>query len=196
MILRATVLFLILATIVATPLAGEDWGVGATVGLVNDIEEDFHLDAFDTDDVNAWVEFRLDEQVVVRGTIGSLKVPGENAGLLAEVIPGAELVRLPDLETRMDYVTVGASYQFWEGDYTSGLFGGIGGYRVDPDPAPAGIADFRDPRETAFGWHLGVDADLRVLSRLSFVARLTYHRVESEFGRSLLAANAGAVFRF
>lgn len=196
MTLRVTGLALIAAAILAAPVAAEDWGVGVSLGLVNDVEEDFHLDKFDRDDVNAWVEFRLEEQVVLRGTIGSLEVRGENAGRLAEITPGGGLTPLPDLDTRIDYVTVGASYQFWEGDYTSGVFGGIGGYRVDPDPAPDAVADFRDPREKIFGWHLGVDADLRVLSRLSVVARITYHRVESEFGRSLLAANAGAVFRF
>jgi hypothetical protein len=28
------------------------------------------------------------------------------------------------------------------------------------------------------------------------VTRITYHRVQSAFGRSILAANAGAVYRF
>ena len=96
----------------------------------------------------------------------------------------------------MDYATVGISYQFWEGDYTSGVFGGIGGYKVNPDPVAQDITNFRDRNETVFGWHFGVDGDLRVISRLSIVGRLTYHSVVSESKRSLLTANAGAVFRF
>ncbi|HLN80445.1 MAG TPA: hypothetical protein VK392_04560, partial [Thermoanaerobaculia bacterium] len=106
-------------------------------------------------------------------------------------------VVLPDLKVRIDYATVGVSYQFWEGDYTSALFGGIGGYKVNPDPAPsAAITNFRDARESVFGWHVGMDGDLRVLSRLSIVGRLTFHEIYSESRRSLLTANVGAVFRF
>jgi len=35
-----------------------------------------------------------------------------------------------------------------------------------------------------------------VLARLSIVGRVTFHKIRSETGRSLLTANAGAVFRF
>ena len=196
-LMRARLALLLFGAVaVAAPLAAQDWGVGASVGLVNDVEERFRLDGFGHQDANAWVEFRLEEQVLLRGTLGTMKVKGENAGRLAELVPGAPPTTLPDLETRIEYVTLSASYQFWDGDYTSGLFGGVGGYRVNPDPAPALVADFRDPNEKVFGWHFGVDTDLRILSRVSFIARITYHRVNSDFGRSILAANAGAVYRF
>ena len=174
----------------------EDWGVGASVGLINDVEHQFRLDAFDPRDANAWVDYRLEDQVILRATAGSMKTKGENAGRLASIVPGAPPVPLPDLEQRIDYVTLGVAYQFWEGDYTSALFGGIGGYKINPDPVAPAFRNFRDPHETVFGWHLGAEADLRVLSRVSFVGRLTYHKVRSEFGRSILAANAGAVYRF
>jgi hypothetical protein len=178
----------------ALPLAAQDWGVGASLGLVNDVERRFRLDEFDPRDATAWVDFRLEEQVILRGTFGSLKTSGDNAGRVVE-IEGADVV-LPQLEVRIDYATVGASYQFWEGDYTSGIFGGIGGYKVNPEPTPEDIADLRDFHETVFGWHLGLDGDVRVLARLSLVGRITFHKIRSESGRSLLTANAGAVFRF
>lgn len=196
-LMRARLALLLFGAVaLAAPLAAQDWGVGASIGLVNDVEDQFQLDDFGHQDANAWVEFRLEEQVLLRAAIGSMEVKGENAGRSAELVPGDLPTILPDLEARIDYVTVSVSYQFWDGDYTSGLFGGIGGYRVNPDPAPALIADFRDPHEKVFGWHFGVDTDLRIFSRVSFIGRLTYHRVNSEFGRSILAANAGAVFRF
>lgn len=185
--------FLLSAVSSATCLA-EDWGVGASIGLVNDVERRFRLDEFEPRDGSAWVDFRLEERVVLRGTAGSMKTTGDNAGRVVE-IAGADVV-LPDLDQRIDYGTVGVSYLFWEGDYTSGIFGGIGGYRVDPDRAPPEIAVFRDRNETVFGWHIGVDGDLRILARLSLVGRLTYHKIRSESGRSILTANAGAVLRF
>ena len=184
----------VLLAILAAPAAAEDWAVGASIGLVNDVERSFRLDEFHPRDGNAWVDFQLEERVILRGTFGSMKVNGDNAGRSATV--GGSAVVLPDLRTRIDYVTVGASYQFWEGDYTSGIFGGIGGYKINPDPAPQQITNFRDRNETILGWHFGVDGDLRVFSRLSIVGRLTYHYLVSESKRSLLAANAGAVFRF
>lgn len=196
MILMRARLTLLLFGALSAPLAAQDWGVGASVGLVNDVEDRFRLDDFGNQDANAWVEFRLEEQVLLRGTLGTMKVKGENAGRLAELVPGAPPTILPDLEARIEYVTVSVSYQFWDGDYTSGVFGGVGGYRVNPDPAPALVEDFRDPNEKVFGWHFGVDTDLRILPRVSFIGRITYHRVNSDFGRSILAANAGAVFRF
>ena len=137
----------------------------------------------------------MEERALLRGTFGSKKAKGDNAGQTVQV--NGEDVVLPDLKVRIDYATVGVSYQFWEGDYTSGLFGGIGGYKVNPDPAPsAAITNFRDRNETVFGWHVGVDGDLRVLSRLSIVGRLTFHQIYSQSRRALLTANAGAVFRF
>src|SRR6266566_1650444 len=188
-------LALVIAGVSATPAFAEDWGVGASIGLVNDIERHFRLEDFRARDGNAWVDFRLEERVLLRGTFGSMKANGDNAGRVVEV-DGSDVV-LPDLKVRIDYATVGVSYQFWEGDYTSGLFGGIGGYKVNPDPAPSvAITNFRDRNETVFGWHLGVDGDLRVLSRLSIVGRLTFHQIYSESRRALLTANAGAVFRF
>ncbi len=192
--MRKLGLSLAVAGICAAPALAQDWGIGASIGLVNDVEQNFRLDEFDTNDGNAWVDFRLEERVILRGMLGSMKAKGDNAGEVVE-IDGDDVV-LPDLEVRIDYATVGVSYQFWEGDYTSGIFGGIGGYKIDPDPAPSGLSGFRDASETVFGWHIGLEGDLRVLSRLSLIGRLTFHHVISESHRSLLTANAGAVFRF
>ncbi len=184
----------LLLGVLTVPATAEDWAIGASLGVVNDVERTFRLDDFHPRDGNAWVDFQLEDRVILRGTAGSMKVNGDNAGLTATV--GGSPVVLPDLKTRIDYVTVGVSYQFWEGDYTSGIFGGLGGYKINPDPIDEDITNFRDRNETVFGWHFGVDGDLRVLSRLSIVGRITYHYVVSESKRSLLSANAGAVFRF
>lgn len=193
--LRAKVrlLFLGMALSAAAGVA-EDWTVGASIGLVNDVERRFRLDEFDPTDGNGWVDFQLEERVLLRGTIGRMKTQGDNAGRLFPI--GGSPVTLPDLDVRIDYATIGVSYQFWEGDYTSGIFGGIGGYKVNPEPATEQLANFRDFHETVFGWHLGLDGDLRILARLSLVGRLTYHKIRSETGRSLLTANLGAAFRF
>ena len=182
------------AGVLSARAGAEDWGIGASLGLVNDVERRIRLDEFDPSDVNVWVDFRLEDHVVLRGTFGSMETSGDNAGRIVE-LDGEDVV-LPGLEVEIDYATVGVSYQFWEGDYTSGIFGGIGGYKVNPEPSPEDITNLRDFHETVFGWHVGLDGDLRVLARLSIVGRITLHKIRSETGRSLLTANAGAVFRF
>jgi hypothetical protein len=178
----------------AAPALAQDWGVGASIGLTNDVEHRIRLDHFDPRDVNAWVDFALEERVLLRGTMGSIKTKGAKAGLVAD-IDGDEVV-LPDLKERIDYVNVAVSYQFWEGDFTSGIFGGIGGYKIDPDRVEAEFRDFQDAKETVFGFHAGLDGDLRVISHLSIVGRITFHKIFSDTNRSLLTANVGAAFRF
>jgi len=193
-IVRRLVPVLTLLILSAAPARAQDWGVGASIGLANDVQRKFRLDGFDPRDVNAWVDFALEDRVLLRGTFGSIKTKGSNAGSIAD-ISGTEVV-LPDLKERLDYVNVGVSYQFWEGDFTSGIFGGIGGYKIDPDRVAPQFRGFEDRKETVFGLHAGVDGDLRVISHLSLVGRITFHKVFSDRNRSLLTANVGAAFRF
>jgi hypothetical protein len=140
------------------------------------------------------VDYEVQEKVLVRVMLGSLRVKGSNAG--QQVTLGDTLVTLPDLTNHIDYASLGVSYLFAEAGYTSGIFAGFGGYKVRPDSVPAEIANFRDQRETAFGFHAGVDGSMPLVSRLSFVLRVTYHNIRSASGRSLLTANGGFVYRF
>jgi hypothetical protein len=184
-----------LLTAAGTVAAAQSWGVGASAGVVSDIGRRFRLDEFKTHDYAAWVEYRLEDRVALRGTFGSLKVSGVRSGETIQV-SGSPPITLPEFRTRMDYVTVGTAYEFWEGDYTSGIFGGIGGYKIRPQSAPPEAESFRDPSETAFGWHVGTDAAFRVVSRLSLIVRLTYHNVRSDKARDILSAGAGLTYRF
>ena len=176
----------------AASARAQSWGFGASAGLVNDVEKRFHLDEFQRHDINAWVQFEVEEKVQLRATFGSLKVAGSNAG----TTPDSTTTPLPDLPDRINYASLGVSYEFWEGDYTSGLFGGIGGYRIEPEPVEPGLESFRDARETVFGWHAGLEGGVRIASRLSVLARLTFHKIKSTTGRTLLTANAGLAYRF
>jgi hypothetical protein len=171
-------------------------GVGATIGVVNDITDHFHLDEFKAKDVNLWVDYELEPKVLARATFGTLKVHGANAGLEVTPSGSSSSITLPDLADHVDYATADVSYQFWEGDYTSGIFGGFGGYKIRPDSVDPSIASYSDKRETAFGWHAGVDGSFQVVSRLSLIIRLTYHNIRSSPVRSLVTANAGLGYRF
>jgi hypothetical protein len=186
----------VIAFLAAAPSLAQGVGVGATIGLVNDIGGRFHIDEFKSKDVNLWVDYEVQDKVLARLMLGTLRVKGSNAGEQVTPPQGGSLITLPDLTEHIDYVSLGVSYQFAEAGYTSGIFAGFGGYKVRPDSVPAEIANYRDQRETAFGWHAGVDGGMQIVSRLSFVIRLTYHNIRSESGRSLLTANAGFGYRF
>jgi hypothetical protein len=186
----------LIAFLFAGPSLAQSVGVGAAVGVVNDIGGKFHIDEFKPRDLNAWVDCELQEKVLVRGTVGSLRLKGVNAGKTVSLSPGGPPVTLPDLKNNVDYATLGVSYLFAEGGYTSGIFAGFGGYKIVPDAAPADIANYRDQHETVFGWHAGVEGGIQLVSRLSLMLRVTYHSIRSEAGRSILTANAGFGYRF
>jgi len=181
--------------LLAQTARAQGWGVGASAGLVNNVDHRFRLDEFRRHDVNAWVEYELEEKVLLRGTFGSLRVSGANAGT-TPIIDGSVGAPLPDLTDRINYGTLGVAYEFWEGTYTSGLFAGIGGYRIEPQAVEPGLENFRDARETVFGWHVGAEGAVQIAARLSVLARLTLHKIKATSGRSVLTANAGLVYRF
>jgi len=171
------------------------WAVGASAGAVNDVSRRLSVDEFHSQDWNAWAQFELDDRVQLRGTYGSLRTRAAESGRPGNDSTGAPLT-VPVLTSHVDYGTLGVAYEFWEGDYKSGLFAGIGVYKVRPNAAPPGFEDFRDPRRTVFGWHAGADATIKIVSPISLVGRLTFHRFSAGTGRSILTADAGFQVRF
>ncbi|MEO8191170.1 MAG: hypothetical protein ABI682_12585 [Acidobacteriota bacterium] len=177
------------------PALAQSWALGASLGTVDDVSHRFSFEEFRSRNLSVWGEFALEDRVRLRGTWGSLNTTGANSGRVVTDGAGVNFLA-PELKSRIDYGTIGVSYEFSEGDYTSGFFGGIGGYRVRPDAAPAGFASFTDPKETVLGGHLGVDGSLRVWRRLSVVGRLTVHLFKSGASRSILTADGGVMYRF
>ncbi len=180
----------------AVPSLAQSFGVGASVGLVNDVTQKFHIDQFNRRDLNGWVEYEMEEKLVLRATLGSLNMKGANAGQVVTPPFATNPVTLPDLMNRVRYGMVSISYELVEKGLTSGLFAGVGGYTIRPESVDPEIANYRDARETAFGWHAGVDGGVRLFSRLNLLVRITYHNIRSSSGRSLLTANGGLSYRF
>ncbi|MFN2634279.1 MAG: hypothetical protein ABR610_12765 [Thermoanaerobaculia bacterium] len=177
------------------PAFAQTWALGASLGTVNDVSHKFSFEEFRSRDLSVWGEFSLDERVQLRGTYGSLRTTGANSNRVVTDGTGVNFLA-PELRSRVDYGTIGVSYEFWEGDYTSGLFGGLGGYRIKPDRAPAGFESFADPKETVLGFHVGIDGSLRVWRHLSVVGRLTVHAFKSGESRAILTADGGLTYRF
>lgn len=190
---RGAFLFFLALSAGSTALA-QQWGIGASYGWFNDVEGKLRLDGFHSPNWEGWIESRLAEDIVVRGTYGWMKVRGDNVGDTIGV-SGSPVV-MPEYRDRIQYLTVGVSYLFAEGPFTTGLFAGIGGYGIRPEPVSPLLDRYRDQREKVFGWHAGVEGNLHVYRGLGLVGRLTYHGILSQTRRSLLVASTGAVYRF
>lgn len=176
---------------IALPCAAQSFGIGGSVGLVNDLSRDF---SFQPSEVTGWIDYTMEKNVVLRGTYGSMRTQQYNSEAVVTTPDGP--VTLPEFKERVNYGTVGVSYLFFEGFYTSGIFAGIGVYGFRPDTLPPDIAQYQDEDETVFGWHGGVDGEFRVLKNLAIVLRLTYHNISAHPHREFLNADGGLLVRF
>lgn len=177
------------------PLArAQTFAVGGSWGLVNDATEEFSLNRFKPSVVTGWLDYRFEKNSLLRLSYGSMWTRQTHSEESVDT-PGGPLA-IPELKERVGYVTIGASYLFSEGFFTSGIFGGIGGYGIHPDTVEPAFEEFADRKETVFGWHLGSEAIFRAYNNVGIVVRLTYHNVSAHPHRQFLNTDAGVVVRF
>lgn len=198
-IFRSGAVFLLALSLAAAAGAqltrSQTFGVGASGGLVETGETHFSFSEFERSDVNFWGDFELEEHVVLRASLGRMHVAAHNAGQPVKV-GNATLVGPEDMRDRIDYGLVSTSYNFVESAWTSGLFGGVGIYRVDPGVPEGELAATAGKAETVWGIHFGVDAQLRVWHSLGIVGRVTAHFTQTDPHRTLVTADAGLSYRF
>jgi hypothetical protein len=151
----------------------QDWSVGATYGAVNDVAGGLRLGNFHPHDASGWADYRLEPHVLLRASYVTMQATNADAERLG-----------------INAVTLGVSYTAFEGFYTSGFFAGIGGYHIRTRATSTALTTSTDQKETAFGFHAGVDGDFKIVKHVSAVGRLTFHGVPSS-KRWLLVASAG-----
>lgn len=178
----------------ARPQTFQTWGIGATYGSVNDVSKSFTADGFKPSEYTIWVDYRMERTTLLRVTYGSMWTTQAYAGQTVETSGGSST--MPGYKERINYLTVDASYVYWYGFYTGGIFGGLGGYSFNPQPVAPEYASYQDQDERVFGWNAGVDGEFRVLKNLSVVLRLAYHNVSAHPHRQFFNADAGFVARF
>ncbi|HET9793387.1 MAG TPA: hypothetical protein VFS34_02910 [Thermoanaerobaculia bacterium] len=171
------------------------FGVGASGGIVDAAEREFKFSDFERSDVNVWAQYAVDRQVFLRATLGRMHVAAYNAGQLV-VNDGVTATVPDDVRDRIDYGLIATSYDFVESAWTSGLFAGVGIYRVKPGIPPGDLAFAADKEETVFGFHFGVDAQLTIWRTLGILGRVTCHIPQTNPHRVLITADAGVSYRF
>ncbi len=192
--LRTMLLACAMTAAVALPAGAQVFGIGGAAGIVADVSSGAAFSDFQWGEANGWFEYRMEPRTVLRLMYGSMWTQQSSSG--AEVTTSDGTVTLPELDETVNYGIVSVSYLFWEGFFTSGLFAGIGGYGIRPDPVPPGAEPYADEHETVFGWHAGVDGEFQVSKRLGLVMRFTYHNVSAHPHRQFVNSDAGIVVRF
>jgi len=198
-IFRSGAVFVLALSLAASARAqltrSQSFGIGASGGLVESAETHFSFSEFERSDVNFWGEFELEEHVQLRASLGRMHVAAHNAGEAVKV-GNVTLTGPADMRDRVDYGLVSTSYNFVESAWSSGLFGGVGIYRVDPGVPEGLLAATADKAETVWGLHFGVDAQLTVWRTLGIVGRVTAHFMQTDPHRTLVTADAGVSYRF
>lgn len=184
----------LLALAVASPGLAQQFGVGASYGWYNDVENGFHFNDFHSPEWEGWLETKLGEDIVLRLTYGTMRIPGDNVGSL--IVIGNSDVVMPSYLDRVQFVSLDVSYLAIQGPLTSGFFAGIGGYGIRPEEVSPELDPYRDQRERVIGLRVGVDGDLHIYRGLSLVGRLTFHAIFTDTNRSLLVTTVGATYRF
>lgn len=180
----------------APPARAQSFGLGGSVGLVNNVGNGV-TDGFKHSEVTGWVDFQFEKAALLRLTFGSMRTQQTNAGQTVSTPDGGLLAVPAQFKERINYGTVGVSYLWFEGFFTSGLIGGIGAYHFIPDTLPPEYAAYGDQKGTYFGFHLGTEAIFHVFKNTFIVGRLTYHQILAQpKTRQFLNADVGAEFRF
>jgi hypothetical protein len=170
------------------------FGLGGSAGWNIDVSADAHSQHFHFGNYQGWFEYKMEDNVVLRFTGGTMKTRQTNSGASVETPTGSTTV--PELDERINYGMVSVSYRFWEGFFSSGLFGGVGGYGIHPDDVPPAYADLRDERETVFGFHFGVEGEFRVTRSVGIDVRFTYHNMSAHPHRQFVNMDVGATWKF
>lgn len=94
-------------------------------------------------------------------------------------------------DAELTYLTVAGEYRLPESFYDSGVFAGLGVYRLEGTPALAGGNE-----ETAAGVHLGVLGDFEISRRFSILVELSGHYVDFEDSNVFVMGLAGVGMHF
>jgi len=91
----------------------------------------------------------------------------------------------------LTYLTLAGEYRFREPYYESGIYLGLGGYRLEGDRAGAAAAD-----QTALGGVLGVTGEFQLTRRLAVLVEFAGHWADFDETQLFGTGHAGLAFHF
>ena len=93
-------------------------------------------------------------------------------------------------EAELSYVTVAGEYRFEQSYYESGLYIGLGGYRLE------GNRGSEDEQDTAVGLNLGVTGEFKVTQWLGVLIELSGHYADLDEAQFFAMGHAGVAIHF
>jgi hypothetical protein len=97
------------------------------------------------------------------------------------------------VDPRLEYATVSGEYRFYRNWYDSGIFLGLGGYRLTGDEgAPGGRAH----EETVLGLTAGVTGEFEIAQHFALLGQLSGHYVNLDQAQLFANALAGVAVKF
>jgi hypothetical protein len=93
-------------------------------------------------------------------------------------------------EAELSYVTVAGEYRFPQSYYESGLYIGLGGYRLE------GSRGSQDEQDTAIGLNLGVTGEFRVTQWLGVLIELSGHYADLDDAQFFAMGHGGIAIHF
>jgi hypothetical protein len=192
---KRSLLLALFGVALAAPALPQTWGLGATYGSVNNVNQSFSLDGFKPSEYTFWADYRMEKSTLLRMTYGSMWTTQALAGQTVTTPSGP--ATMPGYKERINYLTVDVSYVYWQGFYTGGIFAGVGGYSFKPQPVAPEFSASQDLDQRVFGLNAGLDGEFRVTKNFGVVLRFTYHNVMADpLRRQFFNADAGLVGRF
>lgn len=95
------------------------------------------------------------------------------------------------LDAELTYATVGGEYRFRESYYESGIYIGLGGYRLE------GTAfDGRDKSDTAVGLAIGATGEFPLTRHLGVLVELSGHYADFDEAQFFVMGHAGVAIHF
>ena len=95
-------------------------------------------------------------------------------------------------DAELTYVTLGGEYRLRRSLYDSGIFLGLGGYRLEGTRFATGEGD----EQTALGLVLGVTADFPITRRFSILSELSGHYADLDEAQFFGMLHVGVAFHF
>jgi hypothetical protein len=92
---------------------------------------------------------------------------------------------------KLSYADIGAEYRFQESYYESGIYLGLGAYRLSGNAAGGGSS-----AQTAVGGALGITGEFRFNRSLGLLIELSGHYVDFRSQRVFVMAEAGVALHF
>ena len=93
-------------------------------------------------------------------------------------------------DAELSYVTVAGEYRFPESYYESGIYAGLGGYRLE------GTRGGQDQSDTALGLAVGVTGEFRITRWLAVLVELSGHYADFDEAQFFAMGHGGIAIHF